>query len=73
MLDEWRKLFAQFRGILLVQVDLVLRTAYAKPQRLGRRTAIKIVFQRDDYLCCHPNSPVIAMTHIPLRSAVMPQ
>jgi hypothetical protein len=57
VLDEWRKLLAQFRGILLVQVDLILRSAYTEPQRLICRAAFKIVFKRHDYLCRHPNPP----------------
>jgi hypothetical protein len=57
MLDEWRKLLAQPGGVLLVQVDLILGTAYPEPQRLGGRAAFKIVFQCNDDLCRHPNPP----------------
>src|SRR5437773_1882405 len=44
MFDVRSELLAQRRGVLLVQVDLVLRAADPEPQRLGCRTSVKIVF-----------------------------
>jgi hypothetical protein len=42
------------RGVLFVQIDLVGRAADGEPQCLVGRPAIKIVFERDGDLCCHP-------------------
>jgi hypothetical protein len=44
MIDKRRELFAELRGVLLTQVDLVFRAAHAEPHGLIRRPAVKIVF-----------------------------
>jgi hypothetical protein len=44
MLDERCQLLAEGPGVLLVQVDLVLRAADSEPHRLVDRAAIKIIF-----------------------------
>jgi hypothetical protein len=44
VIDKRRELFAELRGVLLTQVDLVFRATHAEPHRLIRRPAIKIVF-----------------------------
>jgi len=44
MFDVGGELLAERLGVLLVQVDLVLRAAEPEPQRLDCRAAIKIVF-----------------------------
>src|SRR6266487_2026026 len=44
MVEEGRHLRAEPRGVLVAQVNFVLRAAYPEPQRLLGRTAIKIVF-----------------------------
>src|SRR5262249_39949567 len=44
-------------GVLLAQVDLVVRTAKSEPHGLVRRAAIKVVFQRDGYSLSHPQPP----------------
>src|SRR5262249_60055739 len=54
MRNERCQLLAERPGILLVQIDLVLGAADPEPQRLLGRAAIQIVFERDNYLRCHP-------------------
>jgi hypothetical protein len=44
VLDERCQFPAERCGVLLVQVDLILRATDREPHRLGRRTAIEIVF-----------------------------
>jgi hypothetical protein len=44
VVNERRELFAELRGVLLAQVDLVFRAAHPEPHGLVRRSAIKIVF-----------------------------
>jgi hypothetical protein len=55
VLDEWRELLTERIGVLLAQVDLVVRTAESEPHGLVRRAAIKVVFQRDGYSLGHLN------------------
>jgi len=55
VLDEWRELLTERIGVLLAQVDLVVRTAEAEPHGLIRPAAIKVVFQRDGYSLGHLN------------------
>src|SRR5215471_21506564 len=55
--DEGRQLPAERRGVLAVQIYLVIRAVDPEPHRLIRRATIKIVFQRDGYLLCHPRLP----------------
>src|SRR5689334_6114983 len=54
MLDERSELAAQRRGVLLAQIDLIVPTIHPEPHRLIRRTPIKIIFELDGYLLCHP-------------------
>jgi hypothetical protein len=42
--DERRKLPSERPGILLIQVDLVLRAAQAEPHSAVCRASVKIVF-----------------------------
>ena len=44
VIDKRRELFAELRGVLLTQVDLVFRATHTEPDGLFRRPAIKIVF-----------------------------
>jgi hypothetical protein len=46
-------LFAERRGVHLVQVDLILRTTDREPHCLDCRGAVEIVFQRGGYLRRH--------------------
>ena len=55
MAGERRKLPAERPGILLVQVDLLLRAAQPEPHGLRYRAAVKIVFQGDRYPRGHPD------------------
>src|SRR5215472_2966566 len=57
MFDEGRELPAERPGVLLIQIDLVLRAAQPEPHRLVCRTSVKIVFKRDSYPRCHPDLP----------------
>src|SRR5262249_35831391 len=57
MLDEGCQLLAERPGVLLVQVDLVGRAAEPESHGLVGRAAIKIVFEDDRYLRCHPGLP----------------
>jgi hypothetical protein len=57
VLDERRELPTERRGVLSAQIDLVLGAAQPEPHRLIRRASIKVVFQRDGYLLCHPGLP----------------
>jgi hypothetical protein len=54
MVDKRRELFAELRGVLLAQIDLVFRAGHAEPHGLVRRSTVKVVFQRDDCPSCHP-------------------
>jgi hypothetical protein len=61
MIDERGELLAEGPGVLVVQVDLILRAAEGEPHRLIARSPIKIILQGDGYLRCHPAStPAIA-------------
>src|SRR5438876_10065833 len=53
------------RGVLLAQIDLVLCAAQPESHRLISRASIKIVFQCDGDLLCHPGLPW-------LRSGISP-
>src|SRR5215472_9824438 len=55
VLDKWCELLTERIGVLLAQVDLVVRTAESEPHGLVRRAAIKVVFQRDGYSLGHLN------------------
>jgi hypothetical protein len=55
--DKGHQLPAERSGVLGAQVDLVLGAAEPESHRLIRRAAIKVVFQRDGYLLCHPRPP----------------
>src|SRR5215472_7975962 len=57
VVDEQSDLPAERRGVLLAQIDLVLRAVQPEPHRLRRRAPIKIVFQRDRYLLRHRGLP----------------
>jgi len=57
MLEVRRQLLAERLGVLLVQVDLVLRDAGREPHGLVGRAAIQVVFERDTYLRCRPGLP----------------
>src|SRR6266487_6207102 len=54
MVDEGRELAAERRGVLPAQIDLILRAVQAESHRLIRPAPIKIVFERDGGLLCHP-------------------
>jgi hypothetical protein len=49
-----RQLAAERPRVVLAQVDLIRRAAEPEPHRLIRRAPVKIVFQHDGYLRCHP-------------------
>src|SRR5215471_338498 len=59
MLDEGGQVLAERPGILLAQVDLVLRAADGEPHGLVSRAALQIVFERDCYLRCHSPSSLL--------------
>jgi hypothetical protein len=40
--------------VLGAQIDLIVRTIHPEPHRLIRRAPIKIIFELDGYLLCHP-------------------
>jgi len=44
-------------GVLLAQIDLIVRAVDPEPHRLIGRAAVKIVFERDGYLLCHLGLP----------------
>jgi hypothetical protein len=48
---------AESAGVLLAQVNLVLRAAEPEPHRLDGRAAIQIVFELDRYPLRHPEPP----------------
>jgi hypothetical protein len=50
MIDERGKLPAEGAGVLLVQVDLILRAAEGEPHRLIGRSPVEIILQGDGYL-----------------------
>src|SRR6266566_3948148 len=54
MIDERCELAAERRSVLLAQIDLIVRTIHPEPHRLVRRAPIKIIFELDGYLLCHP-------------------
>src|SRR6478672_8920370 len=54
VLDERCELAAQRRGVLGAQIDLIFRAIYPKPHRLICWAPIKIIFELDGYLLCHP-------------------
>jgi hypothetical protein len=58
MLDERRELSAERIGVLGAQIDLIVGAAEPEPHRLIRRASIKVVFQRDGNLLCHPRPPL---------------
>jgi len=57
MVDEGCERLAELSSILGAQVDLVHGAADPEPNRLIRRTAVKIVFKRDGFLLRHPGLP----------------
>jgi hypothetical protein len=54
MFNEGGELLTERPGVLLVQIDLVLRAADYEPYRLVCRASIEIVFEGDGYLLRHP-------------------
>jgi hypothetical protein len=56
-INEGRQSPAERSGVLGAQVDLVLGAAEPESHRHIRRAAIKVVFERDGYLLCHPGLP----------------
>jgi hypothetical protein len=54
MIDEGCQLAAERAGVLLAQIDLVLRAVYPEPHRFGRRAPIKIIFEFDGNPLYHP-------------------
>jgi hypothetical protein len=59
MLNERGDHFTERSGVLLAQIDLILRASEPEPHSLIRRAAVKIVFQRDSYSPGHPILPKI--------------
>jgi len=51
MFDVGRDLPAERAGILLIEIDLVVRAAQPEPQRLVCWASIKVVFEFDSDLC----------------------
>ncbi len=53
MLDELRQPLTEGAGVLLAQVDLIVRAAEAESHGFRRWAAIQVVFQRDAYFLDH--------------------
>jgi len=57
VLNERGHHLAERSGVLLTQVDLILRATEPEPHGLICWAAIKVVFQRDGYWLSHPSLP----------------
>jgi hypothetical protein len=78
MVDEGCERLAELSSILRAQVDLVHGAADPEPNRLIRRTAVKIVFKRDGHLLRHPGLPRLqsvtctVQDQLPRRAIALP-
>src|SRR5215467_7209637 len=72
MLDERRDLLAERGGVLLAQVDLIVRAAEGEPHGLIRRAAIQVVFQRHGYSLGHLGLPTPRLMFAPYSGECPP-